>query len=130
MSDVTDCPIVSDWQLMKEEFRSAIKEAAMAAATAAAAVVAANMLAEQVKLSVAETDKHVMAVLDKMEHLQQLDVIAKTLTSVSRALLGTLFFVVLILGVLSITLVVRGSPTTFTATAPGGGSVSVQGGEK
>lgn len=130
MADVKDCPIVTDWQVMKEEFRSAIKESAAAAAAAAAAVVAANALAEQIRFSVGETDRHVVAVLMRMEHLEQLDVIAKTLSTVSKALLGTLVMAFLILGVLSVTLVIRNSTTTFTANTPGGGSVSVQGGGK
>lgn len=107
--DKTECPIITDWQEMKAEFRAAVAKV------------------DGVHLTVGETNKHVVEILEHVRHLEKLDVIAQVLGRIARHLLCAVIVAMAIFGGLLTMYVVRDSSTLVHATGPGGTSFHVEG---
>jgi hypothetical protein len=108
--DQRDCPIIEDWQSMKQEFRIAVDNV------------------ERVRISVTETNGRVLEILEHVKHLEKLDAIADILGKVARNLLYAVIGAMVMFGSLLTVYVVRDSAANFHATGPGGTSVHVEGG--
>lgn len=103
-----ECPIVSDWQAMKAEFRLAVDNV------------------ERVRVSVVDTNGRVMEILEHVKHLEKLDVIADILGQVARNLLYAVIGAMVIFGSLLMIYAVKDSDTSFHATGPANTSVHVE----
>lgn len=102
-----ECPIILDWQAMKHEFQAAVHKV------------------ESVESKVAETNIHVLQILEHVKHLEQLDAIAHILSRIAKNLLYAVVAAMLIFGSLLTVYVVKDTNKSFVATGPVGTSLTI-----